>query len=247
MMMKNFMVICMMVMLSGCSIFSRLGDVGRAPEISKIENPTKAHDYEPVDMPMPVSQAVASGPNSLWRGGASGFYKDQRAFQIGDIITVNVSIKDAANLTNTTSRARGGDSDNLGVKALGGLETKLTDFLPSAVDPTNLLDITSSSKNTGNGSIKRDETVNITMAAIVTQVLQNGNLVISGLQEVRVNHELRQLRIDGVIRRADISSGNSIKSDKIAELRVSYGGKGVISDVQQPRYGRQILEVINPF
>ncbi len=231
----------------GCSIFSKLGDVGKEPQMTKIEDPTKERDYEPVQMPMPVQVAKPSAVNSLWRGGASGFFKDQRALKVGDIITVEVSVNDNANLSNTSSRARGGDNDSLSIDSLAGFENNLGSFLPSGVDPSNLLDISSSSNSTGTGSIARDEAVNITMAAIVTQVLPNGNLVIYGSQEVRVNYELRQLQINGIIRRADISSSNSITSDNIAELRLSYGGKGTISEVQQPRYGRQVLEVINPF
>ncbi len=246
--MKNILILLAIItILPGCSIFSRLGDVGRKPELSKIENPTKTPDYEPVQMPMPKQTAEKSGVNSLWRGGASGIFKDQRALYVGDIITVNISVSDNANMTNTSSRARGGDSDSLSIGALAGFETDLGGILPDAANPANLLEINSSSETTGTGSITRDEAVNITMAAIVTQVLPNGNLVISGSQEVRVNYELRQLQVDGVIRRADISSDNSVSSDQIAELRLSYGGKGTISEVQQPRYGRQVLEVINPF
>ncbi len=235
------------VILPGCSIFSRMGDVGKKPELTKIEDPTKVPEYEPVQMPMPKQVAQESGVNSLWRGGASGFFKDQRARNVGDIITVDVVVSDNASLNNSSSRGRGGDSDSLSIGALAGFETELGSFLPGAVDPSNLLDISSSSESSGTGTISRDEAVNITMAAIVTQVLANGNLVISGSQEVRVNYELRQLQVDGVIRRADITSSNSISSDKIAELRLSYGGKGTISEVQQPRYGRQVLEVITPF
>ncbi len=246
--MKNLVLICLICsVVSGCSIFSRLGAVGREPEMTKIENPVAAPDYQPIQMPMPKQVAEPSGINSLWRGGASGFFKDQRARNIGDILTVNVAVNDSANLTNTSSRSRAGDSDSLSIGALAGFETDLGGFLPDAVDPSNLLDISSSSQNSGTGSIARDEDVNITMSAIVTQVLPNGNLVISGSQEVRVNYELRQLQIGGVIRRADITADNAIDSDKIAELRLSYGGKGTISEVQQPRYGRQVLEVINPF
>ena len=121
------------------------------------------------------------------------------------------------------------------------------DYLPDAVDASNLIDVTSDHDVTGEGKIDRSENINMTMAAIVTQILPNGNMVIEGSQEIRVNYELRQLTVRGVIRRADITSDNTIDSAKIAELRVSYGGKGVISDVQEPRYGRQLIDIISPF
>ena len=120
-------------------------------------------------------------------------------------------------------------------------------MLPSGNDMTSLVDISSNREIAGDGKIDRKEKINVTMAAIVTQVLPNGNLVIEGTQEIRVSYEVRQLTVRGIIRRADISSNNTIQSDKIAELRVSYGGKGVISDVQQPRYGRQFLDILSPF
>ena len=119
--------------------------------------------------------------------------------------------------------------------------------MPDGVDVNNLVNVTSDHDITGEGKIDRSETIDMTMAGVVTQVLPNGNLVIEGSQEIRVNYELRQLTVRGIIRRADITSDNSIDSSKIAELRVSYGGKGTISDVQEPRYGRQLIDILSPF
>lgn len=237
----------LMLPAAGCSYFGRLADVGKAPELSKIENPTKQKDYQPVDMPMPDPQPVYVNSNSLWRPGSKGFFKDQRASQVGDILTVQVVISDKALLENKSEQKRGDDKDSVSIGALAGLEKYAGKILPNGVDVSNLFDITSSRDITGDGTIDRNEKIDVTMAAIVTQVLPNGNLVISGKQEVRVNYEMRQLHMTGIIRREDISVLNTIKSEKIAELRVAYGGKGTISDVQQPRIGRQVLDIISPF
>lgn len=236
-----------MAATTGCAYFGRLADVGKEPEFSKIENPTKEKGYEPIDMPMPEPQTPYVNANSLWRPGSKGFFKDQRASQVGDILTVQVVISDKALLENKSEQKRGDDKDSVSIGALAGLEKYAGKILPSGVDVSNLFDITSSRDITGDGSIDRNEKIDVTMAAIVTQILPNGNLVISGKQEVRVNYEMRQLHMTGIIRREDISTLNTIKSEKIAELRVAYGGKGTISDVQQPRYGRQVLDIISPF
>ena len=244
---KTVYVAVLASMTSGCAIFGRLADVGKEPELSKIENPTKEKDYKPVDMPMPEPETPYANVNSLWRPGSKGFFKDQRASRVGDILTVHITITDNALLENKSEQSRGSDSDSLSVGALAGLEKYAGKIFPSSVDPSNLLSITSAHSTTGDASIDRNEKIDVTMAAIVTQILPNGNLVISGKQEVRVNYELRQLQMTGIIRREDISTRNVITSEKIAELRVAYGGKGTISDMQQPRYGRQILDIIAPF
>lgn len=232
---------------AGCAYFGRLADVGKEPELSKIENPTKEKGYTPIDMPMPEPQTPYVNSNSLWRPGSKGFFKDQRAAQVGDILTVQVVISDQALLENKSEQKRGNDKDSVGIGALAGLEKYAGKILPNGVNVSNLFDITSSREITGDGSIDRNEKIDVTMAAVVTQILPNGNLVISGKQEVRVNYEMRQLHMTGIIRREDISTLNTIKSEKIAELRVAYGGKGTISDVQQPRIGRQVLDIISPF
>jgi flagellar L-ring protein precursor FlgH len=82
---------------------------------------------------------------------------------------------------------------------------------------------------------------------VVTDRLPNGNFVIAGRQEVRVNSELRELRIAGVIRPEDISSRNTIDYFKVAEARIAYGGRGTISRVQKPRYGQRLYEFVVPF
>jgi len=142
---------------------------------------------------------------------------------------------------------RDDNKDSLGISSVFGYEKYLGKILPEGYDSNNLVDISSNREIAGDGKIDRKESIDLTFAAVVTQVLPNGNLVIEGTQEIRVSYEVRQLYMRGIIRRADISSDNSIESSKIAELRVSYGGQGVISDVQQPRYGRQVLDIVAPF
>lgn len=234
-------------MLTGCNTWSRLTTIGKEPELAPIENPVEQPNYQPVSMPMPQPVAQTSSPNSLWKKGSSGFFKDLRASKVGDIITVNISAKDAATMKNKTEQLRDTNSDTVNVASFLGYESYAKDYLPDAVDASNLIDVTSDHDVTGEGKIDRSENINMTMAGIVTQVLPNGNLVIEGSQEIRVNYELRQLTVRGIIRRADITSDNTIDSSKIAELRVSYGGKGVISDVQEPRYGRQLIDILSPF
>lgn len=233
-------------MVTGCTALDRLARVGEAPNLKPIENPVRDPDYEPVTLPMPPPETVSYEPNSLWRTGSKAFFKDQRASRVGDILTVNILIDDSASLENTTERTRTmNEDDNIGT--LFGYEAALDAILPETVNPGNILDLDSTSTNSGEGTVERTEDINLKIAAIVTQALPNGNMVINGRQEVRVNYEVRELWITGVVRPEDISSQNTIDYDKIAEARVVYGGRGVISDIQQPRYGTQILDIIYPF
>jgi flagellar L-ring protein precursor FlgH len=196
---------------------------------------------------------VSYSPNSLWRTGARAFFEDQRARRVGDILTVIVEITDKAELDNATKRNRDNE-ENAGIAKLGGYELSslLERVLPRGVDVSDLdlskfVSATSDSKSEGGGVIDREEKITMKMAAVVTQVLPNGNMVIEGRQEVRVNYEMRELIVAGVIRPEDITSRNTIPISKIAEARVSYGGKGQITDVQQPRYGQQFLDILLPF
>ena len=165
---------------------------------------------------------------------------------MGDIVTVLVDIEDEATLSNTTARTRNSAEDT-DVTSLLGYETSFGRILPQAIDPTDLISLGTASSSTGVGSVTREEAIDLSVAAIVLQVLPNGNLVIHGRQEVRVNFEVRELQVAGVIRPEDITSTNTIEHTDIAEARISYGGRGQLSDVQQPRYGQQVLDVIMPF
>lgn len=232
--------------LAGCGSLDRLSGIGKAPPLSAIENPTAQPGYRPVQMPMPVQRTTTYTANSLWRHGSRAFFKDQRAQQIGDILTVRVRITDKAAIDNSTQRTRQ-NGENMGVKGFFGFENKINKFLPDGATPGGLVDATSDSTSKGAGSVKRAEQIATDIAAVVTQVLPNGNLVIEGKQEVRVNFEIRELIVAGVVRPEDIEAGNQIESTKIAQARIAYGGRGQISDVQQPRYGQQVLDVLLPF
>jgi len=232
--------------LSACNIVERLSNVGQEPGLANIENPVQQKSYRPVTMPMPAPEPTVHSANSLWRSGARAFFKDQRANRVGDLLTVNVVIDDEAKLSNTTARTRAAGEEAQATNILG-VETRFGEIFPEAIDPTSLVDLSSDSNHTGKGSVDRNESIKVKLAATVTQVLPNGNLVISGRQEVRVNYEVRELTVTGIVRPEDISATNTVSHEQIAEARVSYGGRGQLSDVQQPRYGQQIFDILFPF
>ena len=231
-------------LLANCSALDRLKNVGEKPELSAIENPTAQPGYKPVQMPMPAPQPAVYNPNSLWRNGSRAFFKDQRAMQVGDIMTVKVKITDNAKIENGTARSRtnkedSGVTDFIGSKLLTGQAAQLM--------PGKILTADSTASSEGKGSVNRQEALLTNVAAVVTQVLPNGNLVVEGKQEVRVNFEVRELIVAGIVRPEDIESDNTIDSTKIAQARIAYGGRGQITDVQQPRYGQQVMDVLLPF
>ena len=237
--------------LAGCGAAERLEQVGKKPAMRQIENPMHRANYQPVSMPMPTPGIERPALNSLWQPNRSTFFEDQRASRVGDILTVLIAIDDEAELENGSERSRS-SNENTGIPGLLGYEDDIDTLLPgdSAIDDTtldNLVDIESDSQYTGQGAIEREEEIDLRMAAIVSQVLPNGNLVIHGSQEVRVNYEKRILEVSGVIRPEDISIGNTINHDQIAEARIVYGGEGQITDYQQPRYGQQVYDIIFPF
>lgn len=194
--------------------------------------------------PKPVDRPATTA--SLWQSGPRSLFGDRRARTVGDIVTVLVEIDDKAEIDNSTSRSRDAE-ENLGIPNLFGLEQHLTRILPGTPDLSTLVAASSRSASGGAGSVSREESIELKVAATVTGVLPNGNLVIYASQEVRVNFELRDLQVSGVIRPEDISRQNTISYEKIAEARVVYGGRGQITDLQQPRIGQQVLDRILPF
>ncbi|MGB4107089.1 MAG: flagellar basal body L-ring protein FlgH [Alphaproteobacteria bacterium] len=232
--------------LTACGASDRIANIGKAPEMASIVNPTTQEGYTPVSLPMPAPRNIHQERNSLWASDRVTFFKDQRAADVGDIITVLIDINDEAKLDNETERTRS-SSEAASLDALIGLEASLDRPFPQAIDNTNLVEGGADSSSTGAGRIDRKEEVELQLAALVTQILPNGNMVISGKQEVRVNFEKRILSIEGVIRPQDITINNTISYQQIAEARIGYGGQGHITDVQQPRYGQQLYDVIFPF
>ncbi len=230
-------------LLSGCAAFDRLATIGEPPPLSPVNNPTARPGYKPVQMPMPAAQPASYNPNSLWRNGSRAFFKDQRAHQVGDILTVKVNITDKAIIDNETKRSRDAKDDS-GVDNFFG-KNKLPVLNHQL--PMRLFTADSTTSTDGKGSVNRSEALTTNVAAVVTQVLPNGNLVIEGKQEIRVNFEMRELVVAGIVRPEDIESDNTIESTKIAQARIAYGGRGQLSDVQQPRYGQQVLDVLLPF
>ncbi len=232
------------VLNSGCAYFDQFKMIGQQPPLSPVENPTTKPGYKPVQMPMPTPQPVTYNPNSLWRSGSRAFFKDQRAHQVGDILTVKVNINDTAQFQDETQRSRTTTEDSAITNFIGAN----TIVHPAkAVLPGTLLQTDGNSSTDGKGSINRQESLLTNVAAVVTQVLPNGNFVIEGKQEIRVNFEVRELVVAGVVRPEDIDSDNSIDLPKIAEARVAYGGRGQLTDFQQPPYGQQVMDVVLPF
>jgi flagellar L-ring protein precursor FlgH len=231
--------------LAGCGTFlKRLGDIGGPPTMTPTADPTKDPAWHPVSLPTSQGALVPPHVDSLWQGGRA-FFPDQRAARVGDIVTVMVNIKDAANLLDNTSAVRNGN-EGLGIPNLFGLETKIPKIF-SGANPASLVNTGSSNSAVGTGQIQRSEAVTLSLAGLVTQVLPNGNLAVVARQEVRVNSELRELQVSGIVRPQDIASDNTVAHDRMAEARISYGGRGQLVDQQTPRYGQQFLDVILPF
>jgi flagellar L-ring protein precursor FlgH len=235
-----------LILLAGCSsTIERLKNLGKAPAMTQMYVPVDEAQIDDEAMSKQRKIMRTKNTNSLWQPGSTTFFRDTRAWQIGDILSVAVVIKDSAQLNNSTNQSRKG-SDKTGITSLFGKERAIAKTLNVA----NLNPILSESGDhayNGAGGISRKESITTKIAAVVKQVLPNGNLVIQGHQEVRVNNELREIKIAGIIRPKDIGADNSIKSEQIAEARISYGGRGLVTDMQQPRIGAQVVDIISPF
>jgi flagellar L-ring protein precursor FlgH len=231
-------------LLSGCAAFDRIKQLGEPVALAPIDNPTAKPGYRPVQMPMPTPQPVTYNPNSLWRNGSRAFFNDQRAHIVGDILTVKVNINDTAQFQDQTQLSRTSTED-----------TEITNFIgantfkgaANAVLPGSVLTASGNSQMNGQGNINRNDQLVTNVAAVVTQLLPNGNMVIEGKQEVRLNNEIRELIVAGVVRPEDIQSDNTIELPKIAEARLAYGGRGTLTNIQTERWGQQVVDIILPF
>jgi len=232
--MKFVVAIVGLCLLAACA--TRPEDLGREPMMTPVGTGI-AVEREP--LPHVFKNTLSTAPNSTWSNASADLFTSPRARQVGDIVTVNIQIDDKAEFDNASDRSR---RSSVGA----GLDYAFS-FKGWNADGTADAGINSSSESTGQGTIDRSEKLRLSVAAVVNEVLPNGNVVISGSQEVRVNFEVRVLNIAGIVRPRDISPKNTISYDKIAEARVSYGGRGRLMEVQQPAYGQQLFDVLTPF
>jgi len=231
--MKKLMLILSLMVLGGCA--QDASDVLRGPQLSPVGDGLRTQAY-----PIPVTPRVHTPVSfrSTWDDGTD-LYRDPRARRVGDVVTVVISMQDKAKLDNKTDRSR--DSQiKVGLDWLANI----AGWQDTGQGNANL---SSSTSTKGAGQIDRTEDIKLSVAAIVTDVLPNGNMMISGSQEFRVNAEMRVLNVGGIVRPRDISRGNTISYEKIAEARVSYGGRGRLTDVQQPAWGQRIYDAVAPF
>jgi flagellar L-ring protein precursor FlgH len=241
--MHRVMLILSLLPLLACQ---RLEEVGRAPGFSPVEDGNEFYAMTSAGMPLAAPGSSPNSEASLWSGGRGSLLGDRRASQRGDILTVVIEIDDKAEISNSTGRSRSG-ADSMGIPSLLGLPQRANAALPQGASLAEAIATNSSSTYSGTGSVSRNERLTLRVAVTIIERLPNGVLRIQGSQEVRVNFEVRELIVTGFVRPEDISRQNEITYDKIAGARISYGGRGQITDVQQPRIGQQITDIVLPF
>ena len=241
--MKFRLIVSVLLALAGCG---RLEDVGKAPDFTPVESGNEYFAMTSTGLPEELRPRHATDDASLWSGSRGSLLGDRRAGKRGDILTVVIEIDDKAEISNSTGRSRA-SSDTMGVPHMLGIPQRLDAKLPAGASMANAFGTGSSSDYQGDGSVARKEKLTLRVAATIVEGLPNGVLRIHGSQEVRVNFEVRELIVQGFVRPEDISRQNEITYDKIAGARISYGGRGQITDVQQPRYGQQVADIILPF
>jgi flagellar L-ring protein precursor FlgH len=227
---------------------SHVVDAVKGPQMAPMGYPAQLVGEDQVMTLASAREGVPqpASANSLWRSGARAFFFDQRASKVGDILTVLITINDNANIQNQTAASRTG-ANTAGITNFLGLESTLGKILPKAFNPATAINTNSSLANSGTGTITRQDQINLTIAAVVTKVLPNGNLVIQGRQEVKTNENLRELTVAGIVRPEDITSANTINHTQIAEARIDYGGRGDLSAVQKTPAGTALLQRFSPF
>jgi flagellar L-ring protein FlgH len=233
----------LVLMMAACT---NLDQVGRAPEFNPLEGSYQHTAMYSTPLPDDIAPQTAADASSLWAAGQDSLFSDRRASRTGDILTVVIEIDDSAEFSNSSDSSRSG-SQNSSITGLLGIPQRLDSILPEGATSAQAVDTSGASTFNGQGNTSRNEQLTLRVAATVVDELPNGVLRIEGVQEVRVNFEMRELLISGYVRPIDISRQNEITYDKIAGAQISYGGRGQITDVQQPRYGQQIVDALIPF
>lgn len=242
---KSLIMISLLTLSTACG---RLSQVGQEPEFTPPQASAErtAMITEGLPTRLDTPGVVPNAEASLWSGSRGSLLGDRRAVQRGDILTVVIEIDEGASISNSTSRSRSGSQD-MSVPSLFGIPQRVNESLPEGATLDAAVQLSGSSTSSGDGNVQRNEQLTLRIAATIVDVLPNGVVAISGSQEVRVNFELRELLVTGYVRPEDITRQNEITYDKIAAARISYGGRGQITDMQQPRYGQQVAEILLPF
>ncbi|RPE64619.1 flagellar L-ring protein precursor FlgH [Pacificibacter maritimus] len=241
--MRSFYFIPFVILASGCS---DLSEVGRLPEFTPVTTSAETAAMLTPPLPERIEETTPLDGASLWNASRQSLLGDRRAIERGDILTVVIEIDDSAEFSNTSSRGRSG-TETAGIPSLLGIPQRINATLPEGASMSEMISASGSSTSSGNGSVSRNEKLELMVAATILDVLPNGVLHIQGSQEVRVNFEIRELLVEGYVRPEDISRQNEITYEKIASARISYGGRGQITQMQQPRYGQQIADIVLPF
>ncbi|MBZ4022013.1 flagellar basal body L-ring protein [Rhodobacter sp. TJ_12] len=241
--MRPVLIALLALSLANCG---RLEQVGKAPEFNPVENSNEFFAMTSTPMPTEIAARPRAQEASLWSGSRRSLLGDRRAAARGDILTVVIEIDDKAEISNSTGRSRS-SSDTMGMPSMFGIPQRLNAELPEGASMADAYETGSNSSYQGDGSVARNEKLTLRVAATVLDRLPNGVMRIQGVQEVRVNFEVRELIVTGFVRPEDVSRQNEITYDKIAGARISYGGRGQITDVQQPRYGQQVADILLPF
>ena len=237
---KRLPALMAVLLLTGCQS-QTIKEIGNAPSMSPFGSGLQ-YAQAPQLSSVPKQPRQLSNGDSLWSDSQAALFKDARALNVGDILTVDIRINDRASFDNETERSR-----TNGTNLTWGAE--ISNFLGFSTDTGTSGDMgtDSSSDSSGKGSTERSEKLQLLVAAVVTGILENGNLLISGSQEVRVNHEIRILNVAGIVRPQDVNADNTISYERIAEARISYGGRGRLTEVQQPPVGQQVVDLFSPF
>jgi flagellar L-ring protein FlgH len=239
--MARLLLMVPLALLAGAGCGANLKEIGQEPGLTPVGSGV-VQPMVPISAD-PTPRPVYRRGNSLWQDSNAKLFRDPRAARVGDLVTVKISIKDKATLDNNSKRSRKSDASldasfDYALSTSGTQAAGSGSFLPRVKADT---------ATDSEGEIERSESINLLVAAVVTGVMPNGNLVISGTQEVRVNYEVRVLSVGGVVRPGDISTDNSVSYDRIAEARISYGGRGRITEIQQPAWGQQLIDAIAPY
>ena len=246
---RSSLICSSLIALAGCSsMMDKLDHINKPAPMTEIENPQTKAAYKPMSWPMPENPPPPKQyANSLWQPGARAFFRDGRAARVGDILKVNIKINDKLQFNNQTEAKRT-TADSASVPALEGATNKIIHFLPGLTpNPADLLSVNGNLDTKGTGTVSRQDVLTTQVAAIVTQMLPNGNMVIDGTQEITMNQDVREVGIKGVVRPQDINSDNTIDSTQVAEARITYTGRGQMNSVQQPRWGGQVIDAVSPF